>query len=96
MVAHGRYPGRRPEQHLRPGSPVRTVEAARRTSRAAHGPTAGSPDDRNAVPGGPVLPRRPENGAGPRHLRGPAGPHRGPARPGHHPLRHADRLRGTP
>ncbi len=35
-------------------------------------------------------------GAGPRHLRGPAGTDRGPARPRHDPLRHPDRLRRTP
>ncbi len=35
VVPHGRYPGRRPEQHLRPGSPVRTVGSRTAYSRAA-------------------------------------------------------------
>lgn len=59
--------------------------------------TRGEPgDDRPAVPRGPVLPRRAAHRAGPRHLRGPADPHRGTARPRHHPVRHPDRVRGTP
>ncbi|MEU3148503.1 hypothetical protein, partial [Streptomyces sp. NPDC006999] len=44
---------------------------APRHRRSAH---LESPDDRPAVPRGPVLPRRAAHRAGPRHLRGPARP----------------------